>query len=261
MSPRIANPFRIASALVLLASCFACWSQDTTAEGKVEGVGKEAKKAEGANESADQLVRVCGVEDAYREALRNRSLLHGLIVRAEKELEKGQGDPEKLAELRAQLVRGRKQYGDLKAALDLVFGLGERREYEYDPVKSTIYLRVGTVEEVLTKAIRSRDALAKHLGELRTRLQNEKDAALRAEIEKAVGRITAQHSAYVRALGMIYGIRPERKYVYNSKDAVIYIAVSKTELETIESQRKELRSKQAAETASEDAAVPDRSHP
>ncbi|MCK5802745.1 MAG: hypothetical protein KAI66_07930 [Lentisphaeria bacterium] len=208
----------------------------------------------------DQLVRARGVEEAYQEAVKNRDLLRRLILRAEKELEKA-GNTKELAELRAQLVRGRKQYADLKDALDLVFGLGERRDYEYDPVKSTIYLRVGTIAEVFTNALRSRDVLAMRLAGLQARLESEKDATVRVEMQRAVESVATRHDAYVRALGMIYGLRTGRDYVYNSRDATIYIKMSKTELEAIRSQRKKLRMRQEGEKASGGAAVSDRSLP
>lgn len=43
----------------------------------------------------------------------------------------------------------------------MVFGIGNRREYEYDKLKSTIYPKVGAANDTFARAVNRKNAIKK----------------------------------------------------------------------------------------------------
>jgi len=105
--------------------------------------GEEAAKPE-----ENKLVKLTTLEQAFLKANRDRQLLEVLILQETQKLEKAVKEEDKQA-IRKTIGEARKRQHLLNTAMDVVFGVGRRRDYEYDTVKSTVYLRVGTVRKPL----------------------------------------------------------------------------------------------------------------
>jgi len=202
-------------------------------------------------EVEDQLVRLDTLEASFAKAVNERNRLGRIVVQADRQLKEAT-DEEAKKKLKATLDAATQRYQTLRIALDTVFGLGRRREYEYNNVNSTVYLKVGTVQESFTRASQLRDALLVERQKLTTALEAEKDEAKKAEIQKAIDVRTKQYQLVAASLQVIFNVVPTRNYVYNPKDSRLYLKVTETEAEKI---RADLAARQAAaEKARADAA-------
>ena len=116
------------------------------ADAKAAAVDTKAKADKAANDAdiENKLLKLTTLEDAFIKAWRTRNLLIRYIAQETAKLKDATDDATK-KELRKNIGAARKRLQTLRVAMDIVFGIGNRRQYEYDSVKSTIYLRVGTV--------------------------------------------------------------------------------------------------------------------
>jgi hypothetical protein len=151
------------------------------------------------------------------------------------------------------LTEASKQLQIIKAAMELVFTPGNVRNYEYDEVKSTIYLKVGSDEEVFARAIKMRDVLDTTIDKQVKQIADEKDAAKKASLQKQVDMMKQNHQAMLVALQIIYGVCPQRSYTYDTKSETLYVKVSQAEVDKLNEQIKKLQEEQKAK---KDAAAP-----
>ncbi|OPZ25167.1 MAG: hypothetical protein BWZ02_02579 [Lentisphaerae bacterium ADurb.BinA184] len=205
--------------------------------------GEEAAKPE-----ENKLVKLTTLEQAFLKANRDRQLLEVLILQETQKLEKAVKEEDKQA-IRKTIGEARKRQHLLNTAMDVVFGVGRRRDYEYDTVKSTVYLRVGTVEETFARAVNTREALRKFVGDKTVEKDAEKDAAKKAEIEKQIEQATKQYQLVAASLQVIFNVVPQRNYTYDPKNETLYLKVTEKEVEDLKAKIAELQAKQEAEKA------------
>ena len=164
--------------------------------------------------------------------MRRRQGLARLVLQETNKLE-GIEDEEKQAETRKNIGAARKALTEVSNAMEVVFGIGRRREYEYNQVTSTVYLKVGTVEEAFSRTIRTRDALLKFVGEQRALLEAEQDAEKKVEIENKIAVATRQYQMVAASLQVIFQVNQQRNYLYNPKNSTLYLRITEDELEKI----------------------------
>ena len=123
----------------------------------------------------DKLLPLVTMEQAFAKSLQRRHALAAAIQATSKKLEEAAED-DKAAQLKT-LTDLRKEFLKQTTYMDVIFGLGGERVYEYNPVTSTIYLRVGNVNETFGRAIKARDDNGAKIKELNEKIEAEKDAA------------------------------------------------------------------------------------
>lgn len=203
----------------------------------------EAPAAAPADEAAkleDKLLPLMTMEQAFAAALQRRALLANFIVQERAKLEKA--TEEEKVELQKNIETASKQFTELTTYMDVIFGLGGRREYEYNRVNSTIYLKVGSVAETFGRAIQARDVRAAKIRELREAMEKEADAAKKEALQKELDGVFRQYALFVNALFRIYQIHPARNYQYVAGNQTLYL---KTNDEEISKLKAEIEKKKA----------------
>ncbi|MBR4370820.1 MAG: hypothetical protein IKS92_07225, partial [Victivallales bacterium] len=117
----------------------------------------------------DKLLPLITMEQAFAKALQTRNVLAQYINQENAKLEKA--DDAAKEEITKNVTAARRRLAEINTYMDVIYGLGGRRAYEYNRVTSEIYLRVGTVSEVFTRAIATRDALAKQITTLKDAIE------------------------------------------------------------------------------------------
>lgn len=249
----------VVGAAVLTLPAFA-WGQkddakkDDKAADKVEIVDEAAQEV-AEKDIQNKLLKLTTLEEAFKKALRNNQLLQRYIIQENAKLKQTE-DEEAKQEIRKNIGVARKKLQTSNVAMNLVFGLGRRRTYQYDEVSSTIYLRVGTVEEAFARAVRTRDLLRRLVLEQKALLEAEKDEAKKTEIQAKIDNGTRQYGVVAAALQVIYGVNTQRSYEYNPKNATLYLKISENELDKIKAQIAELQEKQKAAAEGDAAEKP-----
>ena len=212
-----------------------------------EAVATEAGAEDAAIE--DKLLKMTTLEDAFLKAARTRNLLQRYIIQERGKIE--DASEETKAELKKNIASARKRLQTLSIAMDVVFGIGQRRTYEYNPVTSTVYLKVGTVEDAFARAVRTRDALQKFVREQSQALDEADEQAAKDEIQKKIDVATQQYRTVAAALQLVFGVTPQRNYLYNPKNSTLYLRISDQEVEKLKAQLNELQQERADEEAGE----------
>jgi hypothetical protein len=220
----------------------------------------EEGKPVDAKDVQDKLVPLTDMENAFKRTWATRVNLSRQVTALEQKL-KDTADEEAKKEIRKNIGEARKNLQTLAVAMEVIFGVGRMRAYEYDEVKSTIFLRVGTAEEVFVRAIKARDAYGKLLVEKKAEADKEGDAEKKKELEKNVEELTKRYQIVAAALHQVYGVTPKRAYSYNPKNSTLYLKVSENELAKIKEQLEKLQEERKAkegakEGAAEGAAAP-----
>ena len=217
--------------------------------GKKAATEAKAKSDKAADADLEnKLLKLTTLEDAFLKAYRTRNLLARYIAQETAKLKEAKDDDAK-KELRKNIGAARKRLQTLSIAMDVIFGVGNRRQYEYDSVKSTIYLRVGTVTEAFARAVRTRDLLKKYVAEQKTALDKEKDGAKKKEIQKKIDNATKQYQVMAAALQVIYGVTPKRNYLFDPRNSTLYLKVSEKELDKLKTQLQKLQAERKAKEA------------
>jgi hypothetical protein len=203
----------------------------------------------------DKLLPLTDMETAFKKTWARRVALARQVDDMEKKL-KDTTDEEKKTAIRKDIGESRKALQTLSVAMEVIFGIGPRRSYEYDEVKSTIYLRVGTAEETFVRAIKTRDAYVKAIGDQKAALEKEADAEKKKEIEKKVEDLTKGAQVMAAALQVVYGVTPTREFSYNPKNSTLYLKVSDNELAKIKEQVEKLQEERKAKEGAAGAAAP-----
>ncbi len=191
----------------------------------------------------DKLLPLVTMEQAFAKALQRRTLLARFIEQETAKLKESSG--EAATEISQGLAQARKAFTELTTYMDVIFGLGGTRAYEYDNVKSTIYLRVGTVTEVFARAIQARDNYAKRIVELKDVIEKEADGTRKATLQKEHDGMVQRWALVVNALYSIYQVHPKRNYQFNPSNLTLYLKTSDDEIKKLQDAVE--KNKQAAE--------------
>jgi hypothetical protein len=221
------NKFLASFLLILTASC---------------GFSLRAEEALDAT-LEDKLLPLVTMEQAFAKALQRRTLLARFIEQETAKLKESSG--EETTKISQGLVQARKALAELTTYMDVIFGLGGTRAYEYDNVKSTIYLRVGTVTEVFARAIQARDNYAKRIVELKDIIEKEGDEMRKATLQKEHDGMVQRWALVVNALYSIYQVHPKRNYQFNPSNLTLYLKTSDEEIKKLQDAVE--KNKQAAE--------------
>lgn len=223
----------------------------TTAAGMLaSSVGVFAQATEdnnGADEKdSPKLVKVTTLEEAFVRSLQTRQQLANRVVALAKAV-RAEEDEAKKKELRESFDKTNQALQSVKVAMEVIFGIGNRREYEY--VADTIYLKVGTVEETFARTVKTREALKQMI----VKKTEEKNAAEDAETVQKLGdeikATTQRYQVVVASLQLIFGVQPQRNYTYNPKNATLYLNVTDEELKEIQEKVAELQKEQEEKAA------------
>jgi len=193
----------------------------------------------------DKLIKLTTLEQAFGRADRDRKILAQQIVQEQAKLKAATTDADK-EKINKDLDEAKKKFQTISIAMEIVFGIGNRRDYEYNDVKSTVYLRVGTVEECFARSVQIRDALKKFVIEQKALKDAEKDKAKQDEIEKKIENATKQYQVVAASLQVVFGVTTQRDYEYNPKNSTLYLKVSENELAKLKEQLTKLQEEQAA---------------
>jgi len=197
-------------------------------------------------EPENKLVKLSSLEQSYRKAERNIKILNTRIITYSNALKKIKKEEDK-DKVTAQIKKDREMLKNYAIAMNIVFGLGNQRQYVYDPVKSTVYLRVGTVEETFARTINLRDAYKKFVLEQK---KLKEDATKTAEelktIENNIKIGTKRYQNIAASLQIIFNVAPQRNYLYNPKNSSLYLKITETELTKLKTDIKALQEKREA---------------
>ena len=223
-------------ALVILVSVAAVFGADKA----------EAKKEE------TKLISLGSMEQAFAKALNKRQMLANYIVTESAKLNKVSESDKKVLE--SNLANARQQLAVLNLYMDVVFGIGNRREYEYDKVKSTIYLKVGTVNDTFARAVNRKSAIAARIAQLDEAIKKEKDKKKAEALKTQQDNYKRAHAIIENALFVIYQIHPKRQYTFDQKNGMLYL---KSNPEEIAKLQEEINKSKAAKAAEKKNAIPD----
>ncbi len=193
------------------------------------GVAAEAGKP-----LEDKLVSLGTLEAAFAKALQTRTALIRFIQTEEVRLKELKG--EEAEALSRKIDEARTALNQMVAYMDVIFGLGGTRDYDYDQVKSTIYLRVGTVSEVFVRAVRARDAYASRAAELHERIAKETDAGKKEALQKEANAATQRWALMINALYKIYQVHPKRNYHFDERNMTLYLKATDAEVEKLKAE-------------------------
>ncbi|MFA6928793.1 MAG: hypothetical protein WCT05_00590 [Lentisphaeria bacterium] len=191
----------------------------------------------------DKLLPLVTMEQAFSKALKRRALLVRFIEQETVKLKESTG--EEATTISKNLAQARKALGEATTYMDVIFGLGGNRSYEYDSVKSTIYLRVGTITEVFARAIQARDTYAKRIVELKEIIEKEGDETRKATLQKEHDALAQRWALVVNALYNIYQVHPKRNYQFNPSNLTLYLKTNDEEIQKLQAEIE--KNKQQAE--------------
>lgn len=215
---------------------------DAAAEAKVAAAAEKAVESDATTQPEEdpkdiqnKLLGLTTLENAFFKALRTQTLLRRFIIQENGKLEKTEDEAEK-EEIRKQIAAARTRLQTIAIAMDVVFGIGRRREYEYNRVTSTIYLKVGTVEQAFARGVQTRNLLQKYVQDQTALKDAETDEAKLKEIDARILAGTKRWQTVSASLQLIFGVVPQRNYQYNPKNSVLYLKVSDNEVEKLKEQ-------------------------
>ena len=193
----------------------------------------------------DKLLPLITMEQAFAKALQTRNVLAQYINTENAKLEKAT-DAEK-EELNKNITAARRRLAEINTYMDFIYCLGGRRAYEYNRVTSEIYLRVGTVSEVFTRAIATRDNLAKQIAALKEAIDKETDADKKKALEANQTAAVQRYALVVNALYNIFQIHPVRHYHFDAATRTLFLKTNDEEVQKLQEQLKEAKEKKEAE--------------
>ena len=195
-------------------------------------IADEAPKAEANTPAEDKLITLTTMERAFVKAINTRNQYINYI-RTEN-AKKANATEEQKKQIDENIKTVAQNYAVLNGYLDVIFGIDNRREYEYNPVTSTIYLKVGNVKEAFIRTIQKRDAFAAKANELAEAIEKENDETKKAELKKQHDLYVAAHAQVVNALFAVYQIHPKRNYQFDADKGILYIKSNAAEVEKLQ---------------------------
>ena len=193
----------------------------------------------------DKLLPLITMEQAFAKALQTRNVLAQYINQESAKLEKA--DDAAKEEITKNVTAARRRLAEINTYMDVIYGLGGRRAYEYNRVTSEIYLRVGTVSEVFTRAIATRDALAKQITTLKEAIEKETDADKKANLEATQKQAVNRYALVVNALYNIFQIHPVRHYHFDAATRTLFLKTNDEEVQKLQEQLKKAQEEKKAD--------------
>ena len=195
-------------------------------------IADEAPKAEATTPAEDKLITLTTMERAFVKAINTRNQYINYI-RTEN-AKKANATEEQKKQIDENIKTAAQNYAILNGYLDVIFGIDNRREYEYNSVTSTIYLKVGNVKDAFIRTIQKRDAFAAKVKELTEALEKETDEAKKAELKRQHDLYAAAHAQVVNALFAVYQIHPKRNYQVDADKGILYLKSNAAEVEKLQ---------------------------
>lgn len=204
-----------------------------------------ATAAPAAKPAETPLIKLTTVEAAFLKTLNTRNETIRYIANENAKLAKASEAEKK--QIEANLDVARKNLGIIEQSMEIVFGIDNRRNYEYNQTTGNIYLKVGSVNESFARALQKRTALANHIVRLQEAYKKETDNAKKEAIQKENQLYTNALNQVANALFVVYQIHPKRQYQFDAKSGTIYVVSNAEEVAKLKKQAEELNKKQAEE--------------
>lgn len=223
---------------VLVVSLIVASLWCTTGRAQDDGADAAAPDVTGepTAEQESKLLKWITLENAFLKAVQQRRLLQRVVAGATAKLEEITDETEEDT-LRTELEKNKKQLQAVSIAMNVIFGVqGRPIQYEYNTVTSTVYLRVGTVEQAFARMVRTRDRLRGLTAQQEAFKETLTDEEKIAEIERRIQLAKRQYQTVAAALQLVFGVTPERNYLYNPKDSTLYLRITETEVEKLRQQ-------------------------
>lgn len=211
-----------------------CWGK------KKESPNKSENITQSSSEKENKLVRLESLEDSFLNCLRKRQTLAitGLNLQNQlKDIKKKKGKKD----LKEQLEKVQQELGGLNLAMNVIFNPLQPFQYEYNPVKSEVFLKIGNLEQIFIKSIQLKEAIVEGIGEQEKSLADKKNKSKKEEIEKGIENLKQQYQIMVASLQIVFNVVPERNYMYNPKDSTLYLKVTEKEASRIQEKFEELK--------------------
>ncbi|MCF7854468.1 MAG: hypothetical protein K9N51_06715 [Candidatus Pacebacteria bacterium] len=221
--------------VAILAMVLAGLNHELIAQQSGEGSAEAAGEKD-----ARRLVKWTTLEDAFLKTNRNRIILRRYIAQQEEQLKNTEGEEQK-QEVRKKIGEVRKRLHRINTAMDVIYGVAEDPQYVYNPVQSTVYVRVGTVQETFEEVARMRDRLRRTVADQKNKLDNAQDEDTKAKLQKALDAVVGRYQTVAAALQTVFGISPDRDFSYNPDNATLYLKVTDDELAEIKQRLAEQR--------------------
>lgn len=237
------------SILISLAIAGAAYAADPVAPAKPAVAADTAKVAapeapKDPKDVQDKLLKLTTLEQAFVRADKDRKILAQFVVQEQAKLAKATTDADK-EKIKKDIEEAQKKFQTLSIAMEIVFGIGNRRDYEYNDVKSVVYLRVGSVEDCFARTIRVRETLKKFVIDQKALKDAEKDKTKQEEIDKKVQNATKQYQVVAASLQVVFGVTPLRNYEYNPQNSTLYLKASDNEIEKLKAEVAKLQDEAA----------------
>jgi hypothetical protein len=192
----------------------------------------------------DKYLPLITMEQAFAKALKTRAMLAQYINNESAKYQKA--DDNEKAEIEKNVAAAQKRFNQINTYMDVIYGLGGQRNYEYNRVTSEIYLRVGTVTEVFTRAIAARDNLAKQIAQLKKDIEEEKDETKKKTLEDTQMKLAQRYALIVNALYNIFEVHPERQYNFDAATRTLYLKTNDEEVAKLREQIKKIEEEKKA---------------
>ncbi|MEA2083088.1 MAG: hypothetical protein U9O82_02380 [Thermodesulfobacteriota bacterium] len=227
-----------------IASAF--WGKDKKERKKIEAI--KTKKNTSENQDEDKFVQLASLEESFLNSVRRRRAFAVNILNLQTQLSKTDKEKEK-SEIEDQIKQIRKELDILNVAMDVIFHPMQPRQYEYNPVTSTVYVKVGNVEQVFIRAVQLRDMLLKAIQKQEKKHGEVKKDEEKTELQKKIDSLKRQYQTVVASLQIVFDVIPQRNYLYNPKDSTLYLKVTEKEAKQIQ-EKIDKMSQQASDTDS-----------
>ncbi len=172
--------------------------------------------------AASAMVKVTTLEDAFVKASRRQDALEDYILRQQERLV-GAKDEKVIKALQGALENAEQELRNLRVAMRVIFGTGQRRNYVYNQVNSKVYLEVGSLEDIFGRALATRQLLRRYISENVPKLETEKDAGKKSELQTRIESATRYYKVVAASLQLIFNVDTDKEYGYDPRNATIYL--------------------------------------
>jgi hypothetical protein len=207
---------------------------------------KEIKKSEHSKNAdksqadpENQLLKLDSLEDSYKRCIQRRQSLALSGIGLQRKLEETKDKDEK-KKINEQISKIQQELETLNIAMNVVFSPIQPHQYEYNPVKSEIYLKVGNLEQVFIRGVQFREAVFAAIQEQQKKLDDKKNKDKKKELEKVLENLKRQYQTIVASLQIVFDVVPQRNYIYNPNDSSLYLKVTDDEASKIQRKIDEL---------------------
>ncbi len=204
-----------------------CWAKEQDSKTQTE------KKEDSSQNPENKLIRLESLENSFLDCLRKRQSLAASGLDLQNQL-KDIKDKKKEKELKDQLEQVQKNLDSLNLAMSVIFSPSQPYQYEYNPVKSEVFLKVGNLEQVFLRSIQLKEFFLEAVRKKEKALDEEKSKNKKKELQNELDNLKRQHQAVVASLQIVFNVVPQRNYTYNPKDSTLYLKVTEEEAAKIQ---------------------------